>query len=449
LATNDPVARDAALSELERCVAWEPGFLAALRAHLASVECADGLIEAWFAQPEPRTSHGLRGDLAGALLGMNVAARLRRLDGAPPVLPLPFDKPRFLEYFESTLKPWVMERAQAIQELSELGAQLSGYGRGVVAVEAGVADLRFVEMVREIELPKEMAEDPEVQQAYFGALDEALEPRKRRARDAALVGLEEFAESGALHSERVQRAREVLSRSYAGHRIDALDGLHLPPLPPPPTDTPELRGAAAVPPFLASEGVGAVDLSDAPMLRALLEQGFSAGLREQLDAAPLSDEVAALYARFWVLLGQRYFRCGDFTRAASLSQRALSTSEQPAPATLSDVAQLIQGLAAALGTGPKDARAMIGGGPLLPASVGDVRVLDTLSAAPGQLGGLAAYDAAYVLALLPPIAEPRRFWNGIADRYEVAAKKLDDRELAALAKTRATNARQTARAIPR
>ncbi len=453
MAVSDPVARDAALATLEVCQAWEPGFLVALRADLAPVECADGLIEAWFAEAVHQgPDFDMRGDFEQALLGLDLAARLRRIDSAPPALPEPFDKPRFLEYFNGTLQPWVVERARAIQKLSMLGSQLDGYGRGVVAVEAAMADLRFVEMARGIALPQDMQDDPEVKQAYFGALDEALEPRKRRGRDAALAGLDAFAKLGVLRSERVQRAREVLSQSYAGHRIDALDGLQLPPLDPPARDTPRRRLAAALPPFLAAEGLGAIDVSDAPLLRALLEQGFAPPLRAALDAAPLSEETAALYARFWVLLGQRYFRSGDFIRAATLSTQAPESDPSLPPGSPNDrsaVARLIEGLAAALGPGPKDAREMIVGGPLLPGGVGDVRVLDALSKEPGQLGGLAAYDAAYVLALLPPIDEPRRFWNGIAARYDLAAKKLEDRDLAASAKAAAKNARQTAAAIPR
>jgi hypothetical protein len=56
----------------------------------------------------------------------------------------------------------------------------------------------------------------------------ALEPRKARGRDAALAGLAAFADLGVIESPRIDRARQILSQSYAGHRIDALDGLRFP-----------------------------------------------------------------------------------------------------------------------------------------------------------------------------------------------------------------------------
>src|SRR5688500_19244161 len=95
-------------------------------------------------------------------------------------------------------------------------------------------------MVREVPLPDEMKADKAVEGAYYAALDEALEPRKVRGRDAALVGLRAFAELGAVHDARVDRARELLTKLYSGSRVDALDRLLLPELEPPDLTRPEL-----------------------------------------------------------------------------------------------------------------------------------------------------------------------------------------------------------------
>ena len=37
------------------------------------------------------------------------------------------------------------DQASAVEELAKLGAQLRYYGRAVVALEAGLADLRFID----------------------------------------------------------------------------------------------------------------------------------------------------------------------------------------------------------------------------------------------------------------------------------------------------------------
>jgi hypothetical protein len=443
LATSDVGARDSALAALQTCEGLPTGWVLALRAEFAPAECADAIVAPWFeGRAVTRTSKPLRLDIEHALVGMAIAARLRRVELTPPRPPAALDKQAFLDFFEQRLKPWVVDRAKLIHSLSLTGSRLQGFGRGIAAVEAAVADLRFVEMARSIELPSEMHQHADVKSAYYAALDEALEPRKARGRDAALAGLDEFAKLGVLESDRVRRARQVLSRSYAGHRIDALDGLLLPALPPPPEQTPEQRLAARLPTFFVADALPALDPSDPTILRALLVRGLDAELRHKLDAGALTLESAELYARFYVYSGQRYFRSGDFARAAQLASLAPTGGRQPSVA-----ARLIRALAGALASGPKDAREMIVGGPLLPLGVGNVEQLDQLSAEPDDLGGMSAYDAAYVLALLPPLKEPKRFWKGIGDRFELAAKKLTDVRHRDLATEAARSARQTAAAV--
>src|SRR5262249_13872020 len=156
------------------------------------VACADALATPFL---EAATSNP---ELEKVLVGLMLSGRLSRLAVTPPALEAPYDKARFLDFFEKSLKPWMVSEAMSIGDLSMQGAKLSGYGKAIAAIEAGLADLRFVQVVRKVALPSEMAADVEAKNAYYAALDEALEPRKARGRDAALVGLRLFAELGVL-----------------------------------------------------------------------------------------------------------------------------------------------------------------------------------------------------------------------------------------------------------
>jgi hypothetical protein len=188
-------------------------------------------------------------ELADTLIALGVGARLYRSVRAAPLPRPPFDKPTFLKHFKEVLRPWIVEQARAVDVLSQVGPRLSGYAKAIVALEAGLADLRFVEVARSIELPAEMKDDAEIRETYLVTLEQALEPRITRGRDAALVGLGELARQGVLYDARLADARKLLSEMYAGRRIDALDRLLLPPLPKPELDTPALKLAANLPAF--------------------------------------------------------------------------------------------------------------------------------------------------------------------------------------------------------
>lgn len=461
LAEPDTRSRDQSLMGLEACAVFATGWVRALRADLAPPDCADVLVGPLLSRvAEARTERqtaqalGVEASVAGkpgypdlmlsleleqTLVGLGLGARLRRLVSAPPAAPAEATKAVFLEYFKLQLEPWVRERAQAVHALSVQASGLSGYGRAVAAVESAVADLNFVQAARDVPLPKEMAADKEVRDAYYAALDEALEPRKARGRDAALVGLKDFAALGVLKSDRIDRARSVLARSYAGHRIDALDGLLLPALPVVKADTVLQRLAARLPTFYAQHVLKDLDVSRVENLRALLEQGLYPAARAQLDSIPLSYETQSLYARALVHLGQRYWRASDFARAATVAAVVPAKGQSVGPENL-----LLQGLGQALEAGPADAAQMMLRGPLLPEGVGNVALLDQLSEQTGEVAGMAAYDAAFILALLPPQEDVAQFWRAIAQRYELAAKKLKP---GSDARVRAKNALETSRAV--
>jgi hypothetical protein len=423
--------RDAKLAALEQCEIFEAGLIRGLRADLAPAGCADVIVEPLLEEQAGK----LRGDVERVLVGLALAARLSRMMSNAPRLEAPFTKPQFLEFFESRLKPWMAEQAAAIYEISALGATLSGYAKGVVAVQAGIADLAFVEFARDVPLPEEMAKDEEVKSEYYMFLEQALDPRKDRGRDAALVGLREFAEEGILHDARLDQARALLSKLYAGRRIDALDRLLLPALPAFKPQTAAERLAKRLPTYYAGFLLKDQDPTDAGLLRALLEMGVPPAMRAHLESAKLSAASAKLYARALVELGQRYFRSRDFAKA-----RRIAPEDDPE-------ARLMGALASALEGGPKDAAEMMLKGPFLPAGVGNVRELDKLAQSGGTLAGMAAFDAAYLLALVAPHGADASYFRDVAERFKTSMRLLREPEHRKLAKEGAQAAEQTARAL--
>jgi hypothetical protein len=329
----------------------------------------------------------------------------------------------------------------AIEKLSADAARLTGYGRGLAAIAAGNADLRFVEMVRAVPLPDEMKADKAVSDAYYGELDQALEPRKVRGRDAALVGLRAFAELGALTDPRVLRARRLLDQLWAGSRIDALDRLLLPPLEALDTSKPVLALAARLPPFYAGVLLPEVDATEPKLLRALLERGVPARARSNIALVTLSTNVRVLFARAAIESGRRFFRASDFKAARAV----LGTQKT------NDTGAMLGALALALENGPVDATELMLKGPFV-RGTGDVRGLDVEAQRRGRFAGYAAFDAAAVLELAPKPDDPA-FWDEVAVRFTKAEKLLSGSPLpdaathAASAREHAAAARATAAAV--
>jgi hypothetical protein len=398
--------QDAALACVEARAELPPGIVRALRAELGPVACADALVTPLLESP-PK---GMSRDLESVMLGLVVSARLSRLLADPPKPDPPVTKERFRAFFAEVLTPWVLSQAAAVEKLSLAGARLSGYGRGIAAIAAGNADLRFVEMVREVPLPDEMKADKAVEGAYYAALDEALEPRKVRGRDAALVGLRAFAELGAVHDARVDRARVLLTKLYSGSRVDALDRLLLPELEPPDLTRAELALAAILPTYYANELYPDAEPVDPKLVRAYLPRGLPAKLRAKLDAPTAAGQVRLLHARVLFESGQKYFRARDFQRAATLLEQE----------KLDEGGRLLAALAKTLSNGPGDAAALMLKGPFL-TGTGDVSGLDAEAKKKGRLAGRAAFDAAYLLQLAPKPEDPA-FWDDIAQRFTQAGK---------------------------
>lgn len=398
------VTRDQALACLEKAPEAPAGLMRALRAELQA-NCADVIVGSGSQAPS------VTREISETLLALSVGARLSRTVQKPPLPDSPFSKSEFHRHFKDVLTPWIAEQAHAVDALAQVGPRLTGYARAIVALEAGLADMRFVDVARAIQLPEEMRNDPEVRETYLVSLEQALEPRVLRGRDAALVGLGELSREGVLRDPRLSEARRLLSALYAGRRIDALDRLLLPALTPAELSTPDLQLAARLPAFYSRRLAGSTSIDDPKLLRAQLEQGVPPSLWLAPPATPTSPEFSRIAQRGLFQLGQTYFWAEPFAKAAALETRG------------NDDSKLLTAVAQVLARGPRNAAALMLGPPTLPAELGNVTPIDALSREKGPLAGLAEFNAAYLRGLSPPANDPA-FWNEQVLRYRRAQKKL-------------------------
>lgn len=439
LAEPEPNRRDGLLADVETCAALPPGLVRALRADLAPVECGDGIVAPLVATPPA----GVTGVVYDALGGLALAARLARTVGTPPRLEPPFDKKRVDEYHRGPLAVWGRENAVAIEKLALVSSRLAYYGKAVAAVEAGVADMRFVEMVRALPVPAEFANDRELLDTYYGSLDGALEPRKTRGRDAALVGLRGLALVGVIADPRVARARALLAKMYGGRPIDALDALVLPPVQPPEPRTAEEKLAARLPTFFAGLLVEPGQATEPRLLSLLAERGVALPHRIALRSALLAPEGRLAYARARLALGRTYWRTVDFDEAAALLARWPEGQSRPSEGTL------MLGVALALRGGPTDAADMMRRAPLESLGLGRVAALDAFVRANGKgpLAAAAAFDAAVIAQLATKAEASPEHWQQLGARFRAAAALGGDAVLGREARQRADDADATARAI--
>jgi hypothetical protein len=435
LALTDAKARNHALMQLEGCEPFAAGLMTALRADLAPVECADVIVR------DKSNDAAVGGEVHDALIGLGLAGMLSRASTAAPEMKAPFTKDTVVAFIKKDMKTWAEEHAVALQALAATGSRLRYYGKAVVAVEAGLADMRYVEAMRAVPLPDEFNADKELAEAYLTSLEQSLDPRKQRGRDAALVGLGGLATIGVIRDERVRRARELLSKMFGGSRIDALDTLILPPLAPVDPANAEQRLAARLQTFYASMIFAPDVAADEAMLRQLIENGVSLPHRIALGRVKLSPAARLYYARARFELGQNYWRSVDFDEATRL------LVEWPDDAKRSDEARLLLGLGIAMQGGPKNAADMMERAPLQQLGIGAVAALDALSAEGGALRGLAAFDAALLAQLAAPAEADADYWRKVSERYRSAAAVLADVPHKRDAETRATEADAVAKAI--
>jgi hypothetical protein len=432
LASPDPAKRDAMLAAHDK--EGPPGFVRTLRADLAPVECADALVD-----PDLTTRKTTSGPYGHVAVGLSLAAKLARTAGKPPAMTNTADKERVKAFIKGPLQTWMVEQATAIEQLSASAAGLSGYGRAIAAIEAGHADLRLVDRMRSAPVPSSW--DAELKAVYEAALDEALEPRKARGRDAALAGLLAMADAGVLGDARVARARAMLAKLYGGRRIDALDALLLPAPPKPEPASPGEHALAAVPTFWFDVGAGAV-APDVPQqgTPAAFAMGVPRAMRAEMRSSPeaASPELRSAYARARLDLGRLYWRRVDFVEAAHAAKQGTSTNDR-----------LVLAVALALATGPNGPQAMMTAPSPSALGIDRTGALDALAGEGGPLAGMAAYDAAHLRSLGAP-DEPSAaasHLRDVATRFRTASELLTDPAQKKLAAGRAAEADAAAKAV--
>jgi hypothetical protein len=201
-------------------------------------------------------------------------------------------------------------------------------------------------------------------------------------------------------------------------------------------DTTDRKLAAALPTFYG--GILLKDAAlDAPLLRALLERGVPRELAARLDPKQLDDAGKSYLVRALLERGRRYFRAQDFADSARLSAEDKPSPEQA----------LYHALASTLQNGPRDASALLLGGPVLPAGTGQVAELDRLANEKNNpSAALAAFDAAYLRSLVPPPNDPK-FWDDLSKRFSLAERALHDPDQKKRAHDASAAAKDTAKAL--
>ncbi|MCH2110974.1 MAG: hypothetical protein MK135_16775, partial [Polyangiaceae bacterium] len=445
--SESPEDRDSALAELEECQEYPLPWLRALRAELGDGTCADVLVEPLFASEEKLTR-----EQHERLLALGWAAWLRRLAVDPPPPPSGRTKAELLAYFQSTLFPWIKEQSLGIQEIATWGSELKGYPKGVVAIEAGMADMRFVEIARRVPIPEEFSGVQEAVDLYYSELDLALEARKARGRDAALVGLGSYLGEGVLKDRRLDEARGLLSRVFGGGRINALDEILFPEPRQLEPETPRERIAAEIPtPYL---GV-AIDYPapEPRLVRFSLSRGYPRFFAQAVNQATESGDLRALDAYASFLLGRTYYQGRYFLRAEALLTELLDSSEKEngsggssqgaafEPAEL----RFLRALSTALMAGPATPVQLIAQGPIYADAAANFAILAAFESSSPLLKGQARFDSAYLREISAPPADAL-WWQQAAKEYEEAAQLLNG-EQAAVARERAKAAAEIGRVI--
>lgn len=430
--------RDEALVAVEACAALPPGFVRALRIELAPPECGDGMAEPLLKSP-PK---GMPGALQHALIGQSIAARLHRTVGAPPPLKPPFNKQRVLDYTQKTLFPWFNEQAVAVQELAKRSQELSSYGKGVVALAAGWADLRMVEVLREAPIPDEFKKDPDLGNAYYASLDERLEPRKTRGRDGALVGLREMAAAGVIVDLRTQRTRAILAKMYGGRKVDALDALALTALPSGAVKSVEEKLGGKLPTFYSGLLFDPSLAENPAVLAAVSRRGLPLSFRSALKEADarLTPELRSIHARARLALAAQYWRAVDVDAAISAFAKIPKDK-------LTSADKLAFALALGLRSGPEDVAAMMLKNDPFSPKFAFVGALDAVAKETADERGFAAYDAAVLRQIAAPRDADAKYWGALEQRYREAAKLLTDPRLKAESEARAHAAQATQKVL--
>lgn len=371
--------RDRALSALQSCSGFAPGFVIELRAEL-NPECAEPIARGAIERPP----EGVALETYQALRGVVLASRMARL---PADLPPPAShrSDRALEYLERRVVPWLKARRQLLawfeQQTTELTPGFYGHCQAELALAAAYASASNSAINAPI--PMAWRQSAEVRQSYYGSLRRALDEVLDQARRTYLRAAKAASHQGLLDDPRVVSWLGPLVESAQG-----LQGLLLPSLGRVPADTPNLEVASLLPTYHTGVLFGDdPNLLSPSLLRAMLVHGFPMPIRRALAGRTLDWNRRLLVARARLRLGLVYHQTVQFRWAL----RALE------PDTAQADAGLEQALGYALAPGPEDLEAWLSN--TRPRRL-DVSSLKSWLAAHGnqneQLAGLAQYDWAYL-----------------------------------------------------
>ncbi|MFO0660678.1 MAG: hypothetical protein U0165_12730 [Polyangiaceae bacterium] len=410
MSDSDLAKRDALLAALETCSGFAPGFIHSLRVELAPAPCADGFNEALL----KKMPANVPGSVQQALMGQAIAAWANRIGIGMPKPPKGANKDAIIKFLKSDVAPWLQAQLALLKSTSDVGLKLSGYAKGIIAVEVGAAAMRVVDEVRSSPIPEEWSKDNELKDAYYGALDQVLTPLKDMGRNASLAGLREYADLGVLHDGRVDRARGLLSKLYGGRRIDALESLIVPELESFSPASASERLLSRLPTFQAAVFFGDSLATDEKAFRARLEQGIAPQVRTKLTDPPAA--LVKPYALARAKLAQRYWRAVDVDQSAWLASRKAEESPE------------MKGLLStmiALRNGPDGAAEMMrraGQGSTVSTEACDVLAQQQT----GAVAAMVKFNAARIRDIAAPVDAKAAYWKDVASRYRAAAAVLSD-----------------------
>ena len=359
LELTDTTARDRQLWHLEACPAFAPGLMRALRAEL-DPNCGDVIAKPFLKSPSLEVTD----ELIDALAGLAQAARLHRA-----ITPLtPFKGPPTLDgidrYRTLVLVPW---RDAQLARLSVLGAQIQGlvdggYGKTQALIALAQARHDLARRLRAAPIPDAIRRDSEMRTRYYSGIDD--ETAKVVKDNAALD-----AYTACLASRQGNRRAFVgLESSFAS----ILSRLKLPVPPAYTPQTPKQRAAHRLPAYFAGLLLSSEDISDARIVRGLIDNGLSIPHRRAWAQNKPTADVAELLAYARVRLARHTSDVIHFDEALFL------LSDMPERVRQSPELQLLRATATAGRTGPRTSQ----GSGAVNAHITQLEALRVLAASP-------------------------------------------------------------------
>ncbi len=324
LTSTDPARRDALLVGLGDVVAEEKRlWVHALRADLAPVECADVIID-----PILGRRPVIETPVSNVLVGLSLAAKLSRTVIVPPSMWGVRGKGEGRRFPRGPARGVVCERdgdARHPRFGYERPDELRPRDRADGAGDRRAPSRRSASRRAHGDGARDLGRRAEG--SLRGQLEPAVETTKLHGRDAVLAGLADFAQVGVLEDARVARARTTLARVFPDRRIDALDGLMLPPRVAPAPSTPLGVASRSVPTYWL--GFLGADPDGLDVLVRGVPQPTRAHHRRSNDLADVAANEA--YARTRFEMGAHLLEAHRFRRGGLRGVRRPLPGGSPPP----------------------------------------------------------------------------------------------------------------------